>query len=144
MKIEKRQEVIETTVYIAEDGTEFGERADCVQYEGGDLVVKAKERLSQLPQFCIEPPACDYYADYAWVRLEKEEDLKALQLAEFHHDSTAHEYYAPFYPCWVLYHVDDVGDGYISGTPGQFAKECSDYITDVTKKIREMEHAAEN
>lgn len=139
MKVEKRQEVIETTVYIAEDGTEFNDRVDCENYEESDQFEKAQQRLRELPQFCDEPPACDFYADYSWVRLESRDDLMALKLGEFNPDSTAHDYEAPFYPCWVLYHVDDQGDGYISGTLEELEKDFELFCKTVIRKIGELE-----
>ncbi len=139
MKIEKRQEVIETTVYIAGDGREFDSQEACERYEEGELFAWAQERLATLPQFCEEPPACDFYASYAWVRLDRPEDLVALKMAEFQPDSVAHDYEPPSYPCWVLYHVDDMGDGYISGTLEELEKDFELFCKTVSRKIGEME-----
>ncbi len=139
MKVEKRQEVIETTVYIAEDGTEFNDRVDCERYEEAEQFEKAQKRLREMPSFSMEPPGCDYYAYYSWVRLANEKDLAALKLGEFHPDSTAHDYEAPSYPCWVLYHVDDQGDGYISGTLEELWREFVEYHASVLHQIEEKE-----
>ena len=143
MKIEKRQQIVETTVYIAEDGTEFADKDRCERYEAQDLFEWAKAKLMTLPTFCGEPPACDYYADYSWVRLESREDLVALRVGEFQQDSIAYEYEPPSYPCWVLYHVDDQGDGYISGTLEELENDFRAFASTVRQKIKEQEEKAE-
>lgn len=139
MRVEKRTEVVEKTVYIAADGKEFDDRDSCEHYEDDVLFDLAQERIRCLPQFSMEPPACDYYADYTWIRLESEADLAALKLAEFQPDSIAHDYKAPGFPCWVLYHTDDCADGYITGTLNELSNEFLQYYGTVMKTIEEKE-----
>lgn len=144
MRIEKRKTIIESDVYIAADGREFDDRDSCEQYENDVLFDLARERIRGLPQFSMEPPACDYYADYTWIRLESEEDLAALKLAEFQLDSVAHGYNAPGFPCWVLYHTDDCADGYITGTLNELSNEFLQYYGIVMKTIEEIEGVLHN
>lgn len=141
MKIEKR--VIEKEVYIAADGSEFDDKELCERYEDGAMLTWANDHLRSLPSFSADPPACDYYADYSWVRLDSNEDLVALKYAEFQPDSIAHDYTVPCYPCWVLYHVDDNGDGYISGTVDELEEDFAKYIRMVRKEIAEKNECIE-
>ena len=94
IRTEKRVIEIEDKIYIAEDGQEFGTRADCERYEDKlqEQKVKAEAKKLELKELDIYPLDIDaqYISDahsFAWYKVNNEEEfetiLKAYNMDDF-------------------------------------------------------------
>ncbi len=94
IRTEKRVIEIEDKIYIAEDGKEFGTRADCERYEDKlqEQKVKAEAEKLELKELDIYPLDIDaqYISDahsFAWYKVNNAEEfetiLKAYNMDDF-------------------------------------------------------------
>lgn len=88
MKTETRTKVVNETIYIADDGTEFKTSIDCKEHERKQKNIKLdlidNKRIRKLDNWIpyVEYANLDSH-DYFWYNIETEDELKMLNEAYY-------------------------------------------------------------
>lgn len=135
MREEIRQEVVRTTnvtVYIADDGTEFRGRGDCLRYEWEKLKKPLLEKLQKCED-AYGIPNCDggYVSDcndYEWYFIRNQEDIDILN--DVYYIGLTDKVIGE----WVCVEIDEVNDAWYS-TASDGIKYATDLLTKLGYKV---------
>lgn len=112
---EERLCVVERSVFIASDGTEFATAAGCFSHEFN----LAEKVVNSLPHFDFTPYCCAVDVTWEWYYVTCQEDVDTIRAVRYNTDSGDYVASDPVFPCWLACSVDDDGYGSIEGTPEQ-------------------------
>ena len=138
MKKERRERVVVTDVFIAEDGQEFTTEGECRCHEQTIEEEKQHGIAERLPHFRYAPPITDDGVEYVWTYCETPEELNAVFVTylceeerSFYRSETIEEIPVPG---WVVTASDDFGHGYIR----EAKKDLTDFLRFVNEVHRMM------
>ena len=133
------KETLETTVkktYIADDGTQFDYKEQCIQYEKNNTVFASEVRMGKLPHFYADPLFGDIDYNFMWYYVSSEDDVNDIKIALFDDDAAAWEFEWHDYPCWVLaYYCEGAGD---IMTYAEYTVSLNDELMDTKKRMKEL------
>lgn len=112
MRVETRSVQNTTTVYIAEDGTEFYRECDCASYERKCERLEVMGRVEALPNFCGAPPHESDNMDWQWFYVKNKEEVDDIIKAFYEPDCTADDFQPDKFPCWIAAITDSDNKGY--------------------------------
>ena len=134
MRKEKR--IVERYVFVADDGTEFTNEAECKWHEEEREEQLNHETVEKLPGFSMFPPEVD--DDYCcWFYFIKDDqELNALKWYVFSQDAAATDFYPEKYPLWVRCMYDSDGYGQLEDAV-TYAGVFEEYAYNLIEKMRE-------
>ena len=124
--------------YVAEDGTDFTSRDDCLAYEERIRVSKCELKVQNLPHFELCPPMTEDGELLAtWYLLKEPSDLENIKTALYCSDCTALDFECASYPAWVVAVTDGEGYGWLESYEG-YVKLMQEHLAELSEKVKEV------
>lgn len=134
MRKEKR--IVERYVFVADDGTEFTNEAECKWHEEEREEQLNHEIVEHLSGFSMIPPEVDDDCCYLFYFIKSNHELNALKRYLFLQDAAAMDFIPEKYPLWVRCVYDCEGNGQLDDAV-TYAELFEEYAHNLREKMHE-------
>lgn len=130
--------MVPRTVYIANDGTEYNDRYDCIAHET-DLIAKALEvKVQRIPSFTYTPEFAQSDTTWTWYLVSTRSEIE--DVLDFHEIAKGPFGFEPEsvtkFPCCIAVSVCDYDhEASVKGTAEEIVEMLHEYERDLLEAI---------